>query len=130
MGATRIILIYRRNHNKDCDCLYLDVAEEAIGGRRKCCPSPEGFAAAITAETTTVPNRKLPPTSITIRLHPSADRKPPQPPPKAFADPTRRSLVCTYLWFADQHPLALGIKSGHLSYSQRRVYEVHATILS
>nr|GLL17213.1 uncharacterized protein LOC109151331 [Ipomoea trifida] len=98
--------------------------EEAIGARRKCCPSPEGFAAAITAETTTVPNRKLPPTSITIRLHSSADRKPPQPPPQAFADPTRRSLVCTYLWFADQHPLALGIKSSHLSYSQQRVYEL------
>nr|GMC63128.1 protein CELLULOSE SYNTHASE INTERACTIVE 1-like [Ipomoea batatas] len=33
------------------------------------------------------------------------------------------SLVCTYLWFADQHPLALGIKSSHLSYSKQRVYE-------
>nr|GMC64175.1 protein CELLULOSE SYNTHASE INTERACTIVE 1-like [Ipomoea batatas] len=158
------------------------VVEEAIGGRRKCCPSPEGFAAAITAETTTVPNCKLPPTAITIRLHPSADRKPPPPPLQAFADPTSRyfdlklpgsgyydtlilkgnvadlikvglleefkefkmrnslcnskvhmekmirtqkqlSLVCTYLWFADQHPLALGIKSSHLSYSKQRVYE-------
>nr|GMD87549.1 hypothetical protein Iba_chr14bCG16840 [Ipomoea batatas] len=39
------------------------------------------------------------------------------------------SLVCTYLWFADQHPLALGIKSSHLSLNSEFMRSLVCTYL-